>query len=168
MKDQSFEIKVWDLLNQVAVDEIIFENKRTNLIPNITDDWVSGKIKLSWIDNENVLVEIEELKCELNEICDCCTTSFKRKIEIHGYSSRFTINKDEINYANDEVLFFIDEKTATINVEELIYQAVEIERPFVLYCSNCEKNHKNLYEDNSEEYELDTDEEYGWNIVFHK
>jgi uncharacterized metal-binding protein YceD (DUF177 family) len=96
------------------------------------------------------LVEIEELKCELNEICDCCTTSFKRKIEIHGYSSRFTINKDEINYANDEVLFFIDEKTATINIEELIYQAIELETPFVLYCPECAKNHENLSEEDEE------------------
>ncbi len=38
MKDQTFEIKVGDLLNQVAVDEIIFENKMTNLIPNLSKD----------------------------------------------------------------------------------------------------------------------------------
>jgi hypothetical protein len=38
MKDQTFEIKVGDLLNQVAVDEITFENKMTNLIPNLSKD----------------------------------------------------------------------------------------------------------------------------------
>lgn len=38
MKDQTFEIKIGDLLNQVAVDEIIFEHKKTELIPNLTDD----------------------------------------------------------------------------------------------------------------------------------
>jgi hypothetical protein len=38
MKDQSFEIKVGDLLNQVAVDEIDFKNKKTRLIPNLTDN----------------------------------------------------------------------------------------------------------------------------------
>jgi hypothetical protein len=38
MKDQTFEIKVGDLLNQVAVDEMIFENKMTNLIPNLSED----------------------------------------------------------------------------------------------------------------------------------
>lgn len=166
MKDQSFEIKVGDLLNQVAVDEIEFKNKMTKLIPNLTNNWVSGKVRLSWIDDENVLVEIEELKCELNEICECCTAQFIRKIVIHWYSSRFTINKDEINYANDEVLFFIDEKTATINIEELIYQAVEMERPFVLYCNDCAKKHKDFSEEDGEE--LDLDEEYWWNIVFHK
>lgn len=167
MKDQSFEIKVGDLLNQVAVDEIDFKNKKTRLIPNLTDNWVSGKIRLSWIDDENVLVEIEELKCELNEICDCCTNSFIRKINIHWYSSRFTINKDEINYANDEVLFFIDEKTATINVEEMIYQAIELETPVVLYCPDCAKKHENFTEEN-EELESNIDEWYEWNIIFHK
>ena len=62
MKDQTFEIKVGDLLNQVAVDEIVFENKKTSLIPNLTEDWISGKVRLSWIDDENVLIEIEDLK----------------------------------------------------------------------------------------------------------
>ena len=167
MKDQSFEIKVGDLLSQVAVDEIDFKNKMTKLIPNLTDNWVSGKIRLSWIDDENVLVEIEELKCELNEICDSCTNSFIRKINIYWYSSRFTTNKDEINYANDEVLFFIDEKTATINIEEMIYQAIELETPVVLYCPDCAKKHENLTEED-EELESNMDEWYWWNIIFHK
>ena len=168
MKDQTFEIKVGDLLNQVAVDQIIFEHKRTNLIQNLSEDWISGKIRLSWIDDENVLVEIEELSCELNETCDYCTKPFKRKIEIQNYSSRFTLNKEEINYANDEVLFFIDEKTSTINIEEMIYQAIELETPFVLYCPECAKKHENLPEDEEvDELDFDLGGE-GWNIVFHK
>ena len=165
MKDQTFEIKVWDLLNQVAVDEIVFENKKTDLIPNLTENWISWKIRLSWIDEENVLIELEELTCELNETCDCCTKTFKRKIEIQWYSSRFTLNKDEINYANDEVLFFIDEKTATINIEEMVYQAIKLETPFVLYCPDCARNHENLSE------EIDEAELWNWqwwNIIFHK
>ena len=168
MKDQTFEIKVGDLLNQVAVDEIVFENKKTSLIPNLTEKWISGKIRLSGIDDENVLIEIEDLKCELNEICDYCSKSFKRKIEIKWYSSRFTLNKDEINYANDEVLFFIDEKTATINIEEMVYQAIELETPCVLYCPDCAKKHKDLSGEDIEELELDLENLQWWNIVFHK
>jgi hypothetical protein len=38
MKDQTFEIKVGDLLNQVDVDEMVFEHKKTNLIPNLSED----------------------------------------------------------------------------------------------------------------------------------
>jgi hypothetical protein len=38
MKDQTFEIKVGDLLNQVAVDELVFENKKTTLIPNLSEE----------------------------------------------------------------------------------------------------------------------------------
>jgi len=168
MKDQTFEIKVWDLLNQVAVDEVTFEHKKTNLVPNLSEDWISGKIRLSWIDDENVLVEIEELSCELDETCDYCTKPFKRKVEIQWYSSRFTLNKEEINYANDEVLFFIDEKTATINIEEMIYQAIELETPFVLYCPDCAKEHENLSEDEEiDESDFDLGGEW-WNIVFHK
>ena len=167
MKDQTFEIKVGDLLNQVAVDEIVFENKKTSLIPNLSKDWITGKIRLSWIDDENVLVEIEELKCELNETCDYCNKSFKRKIEIQWYSSRFTLNKDEINYANDEVLFFIDEKTVTINIEEMIYQAIELETPFVLYCPDCAKKHENMWEDEEME-ETELENWQWWNIIFHK
>lgn len=168
MKDQSFELKIGDLLNQIAVDEITFENKKTNFIPNLSEDWITGKIRLSGIDNENVLVEIEELECILNETCDYCNKPFQRKIKIQWYSSRFTLNKDEVNYANDEVLFFIDEKTATINIEELIYQAIELETPFVLYCPDCTKKHENIPEDEIEESEFDTEVEQWWNIIFHK
>lgn len=168
MKDQTFEIKIGDLLNHVAVDEIIFENKKTDLIPNLSEEWITGKIRLSWIDDENVLVEIEELECALNETCDYCSEPFQRKIKIQGYGSRFTLNKDEVNYANDEVLFFIDEKTATINIEEMIYQAIELETPFVLYCPDCAKKHENLPEDEVEESEFDVEAEQWWNIIFHK
>ena len=167
MKDQTFEIKIGDLLNQVAVDEITFENKKTDLIPNLSENWITGKVRLSWIDDENVLVEIEELECTLNETCDYCTKPFQRKIKIQWYSSRFTLNKDEINYANDEVLFFIDEKTATINIEELIYQAIELETPFVLYCPECAKNHENLSEED-EESDFDLQEWQWSNVIFHK
>jgi len=166
MKDQSFEIKIADLLNQVAVDELVFENKHTNLIPNLSKDWISGKIRLSWIDDENVLVEIEELSCELNEVCDYCTKEFPRKIEVHGYSSRFTLNREEKDYANDEVLFFIDEKNATINIEEMVYQAIQLENPFVLYCPECAHQHDAL---SVEDEEITNTEEWTWgNIVFHK
>lgn len=167
MKDQSFEIKVSDLLNQVAVDAIDFEHKETDLIPNLANDWISGKIRLSWIDDENVLVEIEELHCALNEICDYCTEEFVRNIDVKWYSARFTLNREEKDYANDEVLFFIDEKNATINIEEMVYQAISLETPFVKYCPKCSKSHENLGD--SEEVE-GGDEWQGnawWNIVFH-
>ena len=72
--------------------------------------------------------------------------------------TRFTLNKDEINYANDEVLFFIDEKTATINIEELIYQAIELETPFVLYCPECAKIHENLLTEDEGIEESDMEE----------
>ena len=157
MKDQTFEIKVGDLLSQVAVDEIEFEHKKTTLIPNLSEDWITGKIRLSWVDDENVLVEIEQLSCELNETCDYCTKEFKRKIEIQWYSSRFTLNKEEINYANDEVLFFIDEKTSTINIEEMIYQAdlsfyiVQIVQKITkIYQRTILKNLISIYDENDE------------------
>lgn len=163
MKDQSFEIKVSDLLNQVAVDEISFENKRTNLIPNLTKDWISGKVRLSWIDDENVFVEIEELHCSLDEVCDYCTENFVRNIDVKWYSARFTLNKKEKDYANDEVLFFIDEKNVTINIEEMVYQAISLETPFVIYCQKCNDNHNLENADDDEIYW----EVNWWNITFH-
>lgn len=168
MWDQSFSIKVWDLLNQVAVDEIVFENKKTKMIPNLTENWMSWKIRLSWIDEENVLVEIEDLFLELEEVCDFCTKNFVRKVEIHEYSARYTLNKDENEYANDESLFFIDEKNATINIEELLYQAIKLETPFVIYCSECAKNHENLSEEDYDIEKYEWPEETSGNIVFHK
>lgn len=169
MKDQSFEIKVSDLLDHVATDELEFENKKTSLIPNLSDKWLSGKIKLSGIDEENVLVEIEDLHGELIETCDYCTSSFIKQIDIHWYSSRFTMNKEERDYANDEVLFFIDKLKYTINIEEMVYQAIMLETPFVKYCPECAKKHETLDESDMEEFEDINEwwEETWWNIVFH-
>ena len=169
MKDQSFVIKVSDLLDHIATDEIVFENKKTSLIPNLSDKWLSWKVKLSWIDEENVLVEIEDLHWELIETCDYCTNLFNKEIDIHWYSSRFTMNKEEKDYANDEVLFFIDKLKYTIDIEEMVYQAIMIETPFVKYCPECAKNHEILKEDDTEEFEdiNEWDEGTGGNITFH-
>lgn len=170
MKDQSFVIKVSDLLDHIAVDEVTFENKKTLLIPNLSDEWLSWKVKLSWIDEENVLVEIENLHGELIETCDYCTASFTKEVDIHWYSSRFTLNKEEKEYANDEVLFFIDKVKYTINIEEMVYQAIMIETPFVKYCPECAKTHENLAEENIEwDDDMIDSEETGteWNIIFH-
>ena len=82
------------------------------------------------------------------------------KIDPPDYETRIAILKKKAAMKNitisDEVLFFIDEKTATINIEELIYQAIELETPIVLYCPDCTRTHENLSEDEEvEESDLD-------------
>ena len=37
----------------------------------------------------------------------------------------------------------------------MIYQAIELETPFVLYCPDCAKNHENLSEDEVESSDFD-------------
>jgi hypothetical protein len=41
----------------------------------------------------------------------------------------------------------------------MIYQAIELETPFVLYCPDCAKKHENISEEN-EELELNSEELY--------
>ena len=48
----------------------------------------------------------------------------------------------------------------------MIYQAIELETPFVLYCPECAKNHESLSEED-EESDFNLWWEW-WNIVFHK
>jgi len=50
----------------------------------------------------------------------------------------------------------------------MIYQAIELETPFVLYCPECAKTHENMTEDEEiDESDFDLWWDW-WNVVFHK
>jgi hypothetical protein len=41
----------------------------------------------------------------------------------------------------------------------MVYQAIELETPFVLYCPDCEKRHENLSEEEMSESEFEEEEQ---------
>jgi len=78
----------------------------------------------------------------MTETCDSCAKSFTRKISIPEYKARFVIegslSKDE-EEASDEAILFINEKDDTIDITDMVYQAILLNEPFVKRCADCEK-----------------------------
>ena len=89
------------------------------------------------VDGESVLVSLEDCDCVLRDECDTCGAEFLRLIHVDTYSAKFTLRVQELEESLDEVLFLIDPKNETINVEEMLYQAVLLQEPFVKRCPKC-------------------------------
>jgi uncharacterized metal-binding protein YceD (DUF177 family) len=143
-----FEIKIADLLNHLGKDTLSFEHIKTPLLPKLTEEGITGKLVLHSVDGQSVLVCIEELECKLHTTCERCGKDFIRTITVDSYVAKFTLDCKEEENSDEEVLFPIDKKNDTIDVEEMLYQAVMFREPFVVSCEMCEKKEA---EDNLEE-----------------
>ncbi len=98
MKDKNFSIKISDLLNQSwSVDEISFENKFSEQLPNLTDDGISWSFVIQSLNDSDIIWTLKNLKCNINDICDSCQKEFVRDVNIHEYIAKFSIQADKIN-----------------------------------------------------------------------
>ena len=139
MKGKQFEIKISDLLHHLGSDHLTLENEPFERISKITDAGISCEIELFSMNEESILVKIRDLQTVMKETCDVCQKEFLREVKVPEYSAKFTLNKEEFQYSEEEVVFMIDEKKETINIEDMIYQAIELETPFVIKCEECAK-----------------------------
>mgnify|MGYP000996895117 FL=1 len=138
MRHNGFEIKVSDLLNGKITDTLSFENQRLSEIENLTPEGVSGSLTLQSLDHKSLLVTINHLKCFLEDRCDHCGKSFVRSLEIQDYVAKYVTEIDpEIQDAEQDVLL-IDMKNGVIDLEEMLYHAIQLEEPFVKRCLACE------------------------------
>lgn len=139
MRHNGFEIKVSDLLNGKITDTVSFENQHLSEIENLTPEGVSGLLTLQSLDHKSLLVTINHLKCSLEDCCDHCGKSFVRSLEIQDYMAKYVTEIDpEIQDAEQDVLL-IDMKNGVIDLEEMLYHAIQLEEPFVKRCSVCER-----------------------------
>lgn len=155
MKGKSFETKVSDLLNHLGADSIDFEGKSTELLPNLTEEGMGGTLDFHSIDGESVLVTLQDFSCSVIETCDICGAEFERAVFVPEYIAKFTLDPKELQESSDEVLFLIDAKSDTINVEDMLYQAAKLDEPFVKRCPICEKN---LSTEEEEDFDENTTE----------
>ena len=138
MKNSKFIINVWDLLLSAwKSDEITFENETISEIQWLTKGWISGKILIQSFDKESLLVTLEDVKCTIKEPCDKCTNEYNRNVNIENYTARFQTEFDE-NYDWDDEIFLID-KNETIDVKDMIINAILLQEPFTKKCENCQK-----------------------------
>ena len=138
MKHNWFEIKVSDILNSIVTDTIPFENKKIAEIENLTDDGITWAITIQSIDHESLLVTLD-LECELQESCDRCWTEYLRKVSIEWYTAKYVTQIEEDVKDDEDEILLIDVKNWVIDIEELIYHAIQLQEPFVKYCEECEK-----------------------------
>lgn len=166
MKDQSFIIKIADLINQPwKKDEMFFEKKFTDQLPNLDKNWLTWSVLLQSLDKNSILVSLIDVKCIMDDICDICQKNYKREVLWELYNAKFILPehyKDDDN--STEEIFPIDHKDENINIEDMVVQDIVLQEPIVRRCSDCEKkDHKddNIQEDSDIEYF-----EWKWNIIF--
>lgn len=165
IKDKVFKLKIADLLNETGrSDEIVFENKFSDQLPNIDDDWVSGVLSVQSLDAYSLLWTLTDIKATLHEVCDSCWTSYTRVVEIPSYIARFVLEKnitEEEKTACEDPILFIDSKNETINIEDMIVQAILLNDPFVKRCDVCAKRLETIDDDDDLDEFVST-----WNITF--
>ncbi len=166
IKDRIFKIKIADLLNETGrQDEIVFEHKFSDQLPHLDDQGITWNFTIQSLDNTSLLGTLTDVDACFHEMCDSCGASFMRTVHVPSYTGRF-IFEDEVKKKeapdSEEVLFFIDSKAETINIEDMVVQAILLDDPFVKRCDACTKRLANIDDD-----EEDLDEfQSKWNIVF--
>jgi uncharacterized metal-binding protein YceD (DUF177 family) len=76
----------------------------------------------------------------MQETCESCGAHFTRSIIIPSYVSRFVFEKDvsdDEKVSSEDPLLYIDSKDETINIEDMIVQAILLNDPFVKRCDAC-------------------------------
>lgn len=165
IKDKVFKIKIADLLNETGrQDEITFEHKFSDQLPNLDDEGIAWNFAIQSLDKTSLLGTLTDVAWSFHETCDSCGASFMRKVYVPSYIGRF-IFEDDLKKKeapeSEEVLFYINAKIEVINIEDMVVQALLLNEPFVKRCDVCTKRLENVSDDDElEEFETK------WNIIF--
>jgi len=154
MKDKKFLIKTSDLLNETGKsDEITFEGKSIQQLPNIGDEGIAGVLTIQSTGEDSLLGTLHDVQCKVTDPCDSCGKEFVREIMVPEYSARFvtqwSLSKDE-EEASEEAILFINDKDDTIDISDMIYQAILLQDPFVKRCKACEARLSKINDEDEE------------------
>lgn len=165
IQDSTFKIKIADLLNETGrEDEIIFEHKFSEQLPNLDADGIAWTFTVQSLDSTSLLWTLSDVSARFHETCDSCGTSFLRTVDVPSYVARFVFEDEKVKKETDtteEVLFFIDPKAETISIEDMVVQSILLNDPFVKRCNVCTKR----LDDANDEEDLDEFTSKG-NITF--
>lgn len=144
IKDKVFKIKIADLLNETwRQDEIVFEHKFSDQLPNLDDEGIAWTFTVQSLDNTSLLWTLTDVTARFHETCDSCGASFLRSVDIPSYVARFVfedeIAKKKETADTEEVVLYIDPKAETINIEDMVVQSILLNDPFVKRCDACTK-----------------------------
>jgi uncharacterized metal-binding protein YceD (DUF177 family) len=72
-------------------------------------------------------------------------------VNVSSYIARFVFEDEAVKKKEmaktEEVVFFIDSKSETINIEDMVVQAILLDDPFVKRCDACTKRLENTSDD---------------------
>lgn len=167
IKDKIFKIKIADLLNETGrQDEIVFEHKFSDQLPNLDIDGIAWTFTIQSLDNTSLLGTLTDVTARFHETCDSCGASFLRSVDIPSYTARFVfedeVTKKKETTETEEVVLYIDPKAETINIEDMVVQAILLNEPFVKRCDACTKRLENTNDDEDDLGEFQAK----WNINF--
>ena len=165
----SFVIKVSDLLNTPgATDEIHFENIISSKVPWLIEPGISGEVFLQALNEDDILVELKNISAEIEDISDITWNSFVREVIWNNYSAKFVRNfsdeQDETREIFDEE-FPINEKSETIDLEDMIVQSILLQEPITKYAP-WEENTYWDDDDMYESYDSERESKLGWKVTF--
>ncbi len=166
IKDKVFKIKIADLLNETwRQDQIEFDHKFSDQLPHLDEHGISWSFTIQSLDNTSLLGTLSDVEATFHESCDSCWASFLRHVHVPSYSTRFVFEdvfKKQEEEDSEEVVFFIDPKAETIDIGDMVVQAILLNDPFVKRCESCSKRLASLSDDDDD---LD-DFSPGGNITF--
>ncbi len=103
------------------------------------------------LDNASLLGTLNNVTACFHETCDSCGATFLRSVEVPSYIARFVfeddVSKKKEEQESEEVFFYIDPKTGTINIEDMVVQAIVLNDPFVKRCPDCTKRLESITDD---------------------
>lgn len=168
----SFVIKVSDLLKTPgSTDTIDFENLYSDIVPGLTEQGISGHIFLQSLNEDEILVEISDISAQIKDTSDISGKEFTREIFCSLYSVKFVRNfsdeQDETRQVFDEE-FPLHEKSETINLEEVLKQAILLQEPITKIAPDEKDDHENDEDDIFEHYDPQQESQLGGRVTFQK
>lgn len=127
-------IKVADLLHTPgSSDNFIFQDKQSNRFPYPIEQWISTHVRLTWLNDTDLHIEIEDVYVQYTIDCDRCWNQSFMNITI-DYEDTIA----STDTANQETLP-IDKKNERVSLENWIVDLLILKIPVKSLCKSCEK-----------------------------
>lgn len=159
-KDTNRKIKIWDLiLKPWSQDIVSLQNKFVKDLNNIDDEWISCQVDITTMNKDDVLVKIQDISCKMQIDCDICGKSYLAEIYNPEYISIFTTDEKKIKIPKDDQEYYLIENDISINVEDIVLFAINLELSTVNRCAECQEKFDNdqsgiMYEEEAIEEQL--------------
>lgn len=138
MKDTNFSIKVNDFLAWNAfADSIEFSDKFSTSLPQL-HTWVACTISIKNGDDKTVFLDIYNTSYELQNHCDVCGQGYIQTKNIEHLFLKCYADYDENLLEEDELSF--DSKYATIDLEDVLVQEIQLRDEIKKMCKTCEES----------------------------